>query len=124
MAEHNNGDCLGLERPANVGDFLHEIHITCWKSDIGQLLWWYVRDLFKGVEERRTKIMLTKASYLVLTSSGISEPDGAWSVFFDSNSFISLSNVKLKMDPETSKNGIHTPKQHPKQAPTSGAPKF
>jgi hypothetical protein len=37
-AEDNNGDCLGLERPANLADFLHELHIAFWQTDIGRLL--------------------------------------------------------------------------------------
>jgi hypothetical protein len=37
-AETNNGDCLVPERPANVADFLHELHITFWQSDIGRPL--------------------------------------------------------------------------------------
>ena len=114
-AEYNNGDCLGLEWPANVANFLHEFHETFWQSDIGRPLWWNVRDLIKGAETRRTPRILRRASYLSLASVG-----KFGCVLFTFKTFISLSNVKLDISPEISIKELHTPKQPPKQASTSG----
>lgn len=115
VAELDNGDRLGLEWPANVADFLNECRIISWQFDIGRPLWWRIRNLLKGVETRRTVILLRKASYLTLASAG-----GLVSAFFSFKNFISLSNVKLEIGPETSKKGMHTPKQAPKHPSTSG----
>jgi hypothetical protein len=111
--EQSDGSCLGLERPANVADFLHEFHITFWQSDIGRLLWWHVRNLLKGAETRQTPRILTKASYLSLGSLGTF---GSVLITFKAfiSTFISLSNVKLEIGPETFENGVHTPKKPPK----------
>lgn len=119
MAELNNSDRLGLEWPANVADFLNECRIISWEFDIGRPLWWRVRNLLKGVGTRRTEILLRKASYLTLASAG-----RLFSAFFSFKKFISLSNVKLEIGLETSKKGMHTPKQASKHPSTSGGSEF
>jgi hypothetical protein len=65
-AEHNNSDCLGLERPANVADFLHEFHITFWQSDIGQRLWWHVRNLLKGIRNETDHENISEGGIFVI----------------------------------------------------------
>lgn len=52
VAELNEGDCLGLERAANVADFLDEFHVSFWQSEPAQCLLWQGK---KSVGEYRAE---------------------------------------------------------------------
>lgn len=70
-AEHNEGDCLGLERPANAANLFHEFHISFWQSELAQCLFWQLRGLFNRDKPRRTRRARTKSSYFSLALWGI-----------------------------------------------------
>ena len=66
----NEGDCLGLEWPANVADLLNEFYVTLWQSEPARGLLWQVRSLSESAERRRTGRISMRALYLFSTLLG------------------------------------------------------